>query len=66
MARIPSFNTPMFFFLVEISPTGDKNKPSATSRKEFLKKTSRTFTIFLKKKRRKKRKIFPDLNNEFV
>jgi hypothetical protein len=54
MARIPNFNTPMFFFFGEISPTGDKNKPSATSRKEFLKKTSRTFAIFLRKKKEKK------------
>jgi hypothetical protein len=36
-----------FFFFGEISPTGDKSKPSATSRKEFLKRTSRTFAVFL-------------------
>jgi hypothetical protein len=42
--------------LGEISPTGDKNKPSATSKKEFFKKTSRTFAIFLRKKKEKKEK----------
>jgi hypothetical protein len=35
MARIPNFNTAAFFFLGEISPTGDKKKPNATSMKEF-------------------------------
>jgi hypothetical protein len=54
MARIPSFNTAAFFFLGEISPIGDKKKPSATSRKEFQIRTSRTFAIFLRKKRKKK------------
>jgi hypothetical protein len=52
MARIPSFNkAAFFFFLGEISPTGYKEKPSATSRKEFLKRTSRTFALFLRKKK---------------
>jgi hypothetical protein len=57
MARIPSFNTATFFFLGEISPIGDKKKPSATSRKEFQIRTSRTFAIFLRKKKKKKGRI---------
>jgi hypothetical protein len=51
-------------FFGEISPTGDKNKPSATSRKEFKKRTSRTFAMFLRKKKKKKRKNLPDLDSE--
>jgi hypothetical protein len=43
----------------------DKKKPSATSRKELKKRTSRTFAIFLRKKR-KKRKNLPDLDGEYV
>jgi hypothetical protein len=53
MARIPNFNIAAFFF-GKISPTGDKKKPSATSRKELKKRTSRTFAIFLRKKKKKK------------
>jgi hypothetical protein len=41
-----------FSFFGEISPTGDKKKPSAISRKELKKRTSRTFAIFLRKKKR--------------
>jgi hypothetical protein len=43
-----------FFFFGEISPTADKRKPSATSRKELQKRTSRTFAIFLRKKKKRK------------
>jgi hypothetical protein len=39
----------------EVSPTGDKKKPSATRMKEF--KKSRTFAIFLTKKIEKKGRI---------
>jgi hypothetical protein len=55
----PALIQQRFFFLGEISPTGDKKKPSATSRKELKKRTSRTFAIFLRKKE-KKRKNLPD------
>jgi hypothetical protein len=57
MASIPSFNTAAFFFFGEISPTGDQKKPSATSMKEFKKRTSRTFAIFLRKKKKKKQEF---------
>jgi hypothetical protein len=66
MARIPSFNTAAFFLFGEISPTSDKKKPSATSMKEFKKSTSRTFAIFLRKKKEKKSKNLPDLDSESV
>jgi hypothetical protein len=40
------YTAAFFVFFGEISPTGDKKKPSATSRKELKKRTSRTFAIF--------------------
>jgi len=49
-----SHYTATIFSFGEISPTGDQKKPSATSRKEFKKRTSRTFAIFLRKKKEKK------------
>jgi hypothetical protein len=45
------------YFFGEISPTGDKKKPSVTSRKELKKRTSRTFAIFLRKKKKRKGRI---------
>jgi hypothetical protein len=53
------------FFFGEISPIGNKKKPSSTFRKEFLKRTSKTFAICLRKKRKRK-KISSNLNNESV
>ncbi len=49
--------TAVFFFFGKILPTGDKKKPSATSRKELKKRTSRTFAIFLRKKKKRKGRI---------
>jgi hypothetical protein len=65
MARIPSFNTAAFFFLCEISPTGNKKKPSATSRKELKKELPEHSPYFLEKKRKKKEE-FARLDSESV
>jgi hypothetical protein len=49
--------------LGEISPTGDKKKPSATSRKE-LKKELLEHSLYFLEKKEEKRKILPDLDSE--
>ncbi len=61
--HLPSYQGQCFLF-GEISPTGDKKKPSATSKKGFIFQLSKNSPYFLEKK--KKRKNSPDLDSESV